>query len=46
MEDFIVVKTLGIGTFGKVKLVYYRKRYQKIPFALKILKKREIINQS
>lgn len=43
ISDFDQKQTLGIGTFGKVKLVFFRGARKKFPFALKILQKTEII---
>lgn len=42
MEELDVIGTLGIGGFGRVELVQYQK---KDTFALKILKKYEVVSQ-
>lgn len=42
LEDLDVIGTLGIGGFGRVELVQYQK---KETFALKILKKYEVVSQ-
>ena len=41
LEDFIVKKTVGTGSFGRVKLIYQTKESKY--YALKILKKTEVI---
>lgn len=46
LHDFEVAQTLGIGTFGKVKQVFYKKDSKKIPLAMKMLKKKEIVKLS
>lgn len=40
---FIMGPTLGTGTFGRVRIVTYEHKGQKLYFALKMLKKSEII---
>ena len=42
LVDFNIGKTVGKGTFGKVKIVTYKNDIQNNPFAMKILSKREI----
>lgn len=42
MEDLDIIGTLGVGGFGRVELVQYKKQQT---FALKILKKYEIEKQ-
>lgn len=43
IEDFHILKTIGTGTFGRVKLVRLKGNDKMPPFALKILKKSLII---
>ena len=42
LEDLKYVGTLGFGGFGRVELVHYQ---EKESFALKILKKHDVVNQ-
>lgn len=44
VKDFEVGTTLGTGTFGRVRQVRYKHSKSKTAFALKMLKKTEIIN--
>jgi serine/threonine protein kinase len=46
IEDFEISRTLGIGTFGKVRQVRYKKSKSKICLAMKMLKKTEIVKLS
>lgn len=46
ISDFELSRTLGIGTFGKVKQVFFKRDCNKTPLAMKILKKTEIIQLS
>ena len=46
IEDFEISRTLGIGTFGKVRQVRYKKSKSKMCLALKMLKKIEIVKLS
>jgi serine/threonine protein kinase/CRP-like cAMP-binding protein len=41
MEDLEILRTLGSGTFGRVKLVRHKK--SGMPFAMKILSKKQIL---
>ena len=43
IKDFDIGPTLGKGTFGKVKQVQYRKIKSDFVFALKILKKKDLV---
>jgi protein kinase A/protein kinase X len=43
IRDFEIGPTLGNGTFGKVKQVYYRPIKSDFVFALKILKKQDLV---
>jgi serine/threonine protein kinase len=43
VKDFVIGPTLGTGTFGRVRQVQYRHDSSKIVFALKMLKKTEIV---
>lgn len=43
LDDFVVLTTLGTGTFGRVKLVKIKKYPDLPPMALKMLKKKEMI---
>ena len=43
INDFQIIRTIGTGTFGRVKLVKLKGNDKMAPFALKILKKRLII---
>jgi len=43
LDDFVILTTLGTGTFGKVKLVKLKKYPELPPMALKMLKKKEMI---
>jgi len=43
IKDFTIGTTLGTGTFGRVRQVQYRNDTSKIVFALKMLKKTEIV---
>jgi protein kinase A/protein kinase X len=43
LDNFIALKTLGTGTFGRVKLVKFKEYPELPPMALKILKKKEMI---
>ena len=43
-EDYQIVKKIGQGTFGKVYLV--RKKDSGLPFAMKILKKDQLIKKN
>lgn len=42
LEELDIVGTLGVGGFGRVELVQYKK---KDTFALKILKKHDVVSQ-
>ena len=44
VKDFEMGATLGTGTFGRVRQVRYKHSKVKVPFALKMMKKTEIIN--
>lgn len=44
IKDFELGTTLGTGTFGRVRQVRFKHSKSKIAFALKMLKKTEIIN--
>lgn len=46
IDDFEISRTLGIGTFGKVRQVRYKKSKSKMHLALKMLKKTEIVKLS
>jgi hypothetical protein len=43
IKDFDIGLTLGNGTFGKVKQVQYKKVKSDFVFALKILKKKDLV---
>jgi protein kinase X len=43
IDDFEILNTIGIGTFGRVKLVKLKGNDKMLPFAMKILKKKLII---
>ena len=43
LEDFEFLSTLGTGTFGRVQLVRYRTRNVEKYFAMKVLKKTEVV---
>ena len=43
LDDFVILTTLGTGTFGKVKLVKLKNCPELPPMALKMLKKKEMI---
>lgn len=43
IDDFRILKTIGTGTFGRVKLVKLKGNDKMPPFALKILKKKLIV---
>lgn len=43
LEDFEFLTTLGTGTFGRVQLVRYRTRNVEKYFAMKVLKKTEVV---
>lgn len=43
-EDFYILKVIGRGSFGKVYLV--RKKDSGIPYAMKILKKDQLIKKN
>ncbi|CAG9769171.1 unnamed protein product [Ceutorhynchus assimilis] len=45
LEDLKIIKTLGVGGFGRVELVQHKKHKNKV-FALKYLKKIEIVYQN
>ena len=44
VEDFKIIKVIGRGSFGKVYLV--RKKDSGLPFAMKILKKDQLIKKN
>ena len=44
MEDFDYIKVIGRGSFGKVYLV--RKKDTKVPYAMKILRKDQLIKKN
>lgn len=44
INDFILLKVIGRGSFGKVYLV--RKKDTGLPFAMKILKKDQLIKKN
>ena len=43
IDDFQIIRTIGTGTFGRVKLVKLRGNEKMPPFALKILRKKLIV---
>eukprot|EP00392_Amoebophrya_sp_AT5.2_P016470 g16732.t1 len=44
LHDFELKQTVGTGTFGRVRVVRIKKSKLRMPFALKIMKKSEVIN--
>lgn len=45
LKDLRIIKTLGVGGFGRVELVQHTK-IESLVFALKYLKKIEVVNQN
>lgn len=45
-KDFKKGRIIGTGTFGHVRIVFYKKGSQKLPFALKIMEKKNIIDKN